>query len=190
MDFTNSLIGPDQADAATAATPETNTGELPVDQIAELPPVRAVLEGKPAAIYADETVNSPLAHTIGKNFKKVGELGLALYRSPNKVVVMFNPAVLDPSDLRAADRAGKLDDVAVSMASFESTGAPKTPESAPGAPEPVSGAPAPVSEGLTPRAQSKLAGKRITALMDDEAPSKRPVPGAGKILNGLLERAV
>lgn len=186
MDLTSN-IGPEQSAPASPA-PETTDTDL--GTLAELPPVRALLEGNPGAIYAPEGINTPLTQTIGQNFKKMGELGLALYRSPNKVMVMFNPNVVDPDDLRAADKAGKLDTVAKPLAAFEGEQAPVAGSAAPAAPSPVGAPVAPINEGLTPRAQSKLAGERLSALKDNPAPSKRPVPGAGRILNGLIERAV
>lgn len=174
-------------DLTSSPAPQETTGDVPVDQIAELPPIRAVLEGKPAAVWAPEGINTPETQIIGRNLKKVGELGLALYRSPNKKMVLFNPALLPPADLKAADAAGKLDEVAAPLESFSA--APATEAPAPGAEQPAPGAQQPVTSGLAPRAQSKLAGTRLKALMDEEEPSKRTVPGGGKILNSLFSRA-
>lgn len=191
MDFTSSLIGPESSATAAAPASPAAPSLMDVGQLAELPPVRALLEGKPAAIYAEEGINTPLTQTIGQNFKKIGELGLALYRSPNKKMIMFNPQAIDVNELRQADNEGKLDSVAISLEAFEAGGAPTAAQTAASAPAPQPGvAPAPLTKGLTPRAQSKLAGTRIGALMDDESPSKRKVPGGGKILNSLMERAI
>lgn len=184
MDFTSALAGPETAPEAAPAKQEPSYN-LSTEQLAELPPVRAVMQGKPSAIYADENATSPLAISIGRNFQKIGELGLALYRSPSKRVVLFNPSVLDSKDLLAADKAGKLDSIAAPLESFDAAPAPQAAASVTEPPAPV-----PFTKGLTPRAQSKLAGTRISALIDDEPPSKRPIPGGGRILNSLLERAV
>jgi hypothetical protein len=181
MDSPTSTIGPEPA-GQPAADQNFN---LEVNQVAELPPVKAVLEGKTAAVYADENATSPLALSIGRNFTKLGELGLGLYRSPSKKVVMFNPNVIDGAELKKADQSGQLDKIAVSLDTFEQAQAPAAGEESPAA-----GATQPLSKGLTPRAQSRLAGTRIKALMDDEEPTARPVPGGGRILNSFLQRAV
>jgi hypothetical protein len=185
----DSLIGQnDPASPGAQIQPESPeapaAGQLDLDQVAELPPVKQVLAGAPPAVWVPEDFSSPLTKILGANLPALGELGLSLYRSPNKRLILFNPQVIPSEQLQKLDAEGKLDSVAAPLEGLETPEAPTAPQAAPIAAGPVSGAP-----GLAPRAQSKLAGARLNSLMP-KSPSQQAAPGAGKVLNSLLTRAI
>lgn len=190
MALVDSLIGSQDPNGTPGAQismqpeqPEA-PADLPVEEVAALPPVKAVIEGQPPAVYVPEGTRNPMTDILTANFPKLGELNLSIYKSLDKKIVLFNPEKLPAETLQQADKAGNLDSVAAPLDAILNAPAPGEGEQAPASP-----APQPMTPGITPRAQSKLAGKRIASLME-KSPTDRPVAGGGRILNSLLQRAV
>lgn len=130
------------------------------------------------------------------------ELGIDVYRPKTKGLagVVFAPEHLSLKEVQHLDKAGKLQDVFPNIMSLLGDGAP-TGDSAGGPLEDTAGnsdanpdAPTPPqSVPVLPRptfgsdAQNRAVSARATAIQGD-VPSKRPLPGAGKVLNGLFAR--
>ena len=201
----DSLIGPTQtggavlerpaappAPAATTPSPEVDP------KVANSPPIQAVLAGNPPAVWADTENPGAGAVFIAQNLPSFGQLGLGLYRAPDKAV-LFNQQVLSPEQVKQMDASGELDSVAPPIESFfpnlpteaqASEGTMPSPDAAV-APEAVSGAAGGIPAGLPggiPPAAPKATAMRLEQLQP-KAPSQRPAPGQGLVLNGLLRRA-
>lgn len=132
-------------------------------------------------------------------------LGLGFYKPKDDdlAAVLFNPKKVPVSTLQALDKKGSLDKAFPSITSFldgEEGKAPATKDS------PINnlnltGSPAPADAGaatvpVLPRptfgaaAQKTLATKRTNLIAGNVAPSARPIPGGGSVLNGLLQQPV
>lgn len=178
-----------QESPAAGAAPDPKT--ITPEQLSQVPPVAAVLTGTPAGFWVDEKdthVIEPLVQSI----PKLAQLGLSAYRTQAKQVVVYNPKSLAPAALQKLDQEDKvsstlppLRDLAVAS---QKQAAPGQAPAAPASPQPAMAAPMPGAPAA-PRAQAKIAGTRLQALMPQD-PTSGAAPGQGRILNGLLQRTV
>lgn len=183
--------------APTAPAPEpvvddTEPADLP-DEILAIPAFQGILEGRPAAVYDYKGSGSPVIEAIPKHFKELADAGIGFYQSKDGVLaVMYNSQFISPEELEKADEAGTLTEVAEPLqavtAAYDSVlgGEAPAPSSSTGAPAPTpTGSPAPTPAGV----EKKLTTARLTNIQPG-SPTSGPVPGAGRVLNNVLKRAV
>lgn len=99
-------------DGVTAA-PATSD-DLP-DELIQLPAIQAVFAGEPPALSASiqDFAERPEAKLIAANKDKLMGSGLALYRSlSGDLGVLFNQFFISPEDIKSADSAGRLQEIA------------------------------------------------------------------------------
>lgn len=172
---------------SSGASPEPPGEEVSLDlpaEVLEIPAMHGLLHGAPPAVYVEAGDKSPEVQTVAKNKDTLVEAGFGFYRSKdNTLTVLYNGVYVSPDTLKAADEAGKLTEVAVPFAQLRSDY-----ENA------VSGNTMPgqsVSSGTPPsaRSQSKLTTARIKNLQPG-SPTSGPSPGAGRIINSILQPAI
>jgi hypothetical protein len=163
-----------------------------------LPFVQEVLEGRPPGYAFPKGLQTPAIDLLKQNFQSVVDAGLNFYKPTDKKLdaVMFNPAIFSEEAMVKADKAGILQDLfppflpendpilaaqlatpdeAAAAGGGEAAGAPMAP------PMPAGGPPASV-QGQTAQLRADQ--------MAPKAPSERAKPGAGSVLNSLIQRTV
>lgn len=152
-----------------------------------------LLHGAPPAIYAPVDAVAPEFDIAAKYAPQLVEAGFGFYTSADKKLgVMFNTTYVTEEELRTADKAGKLTEIAVPYETVKSNyGAAITGEPVSESAAPVSGGSAPAAAGSPPsgRAQSKLTTARVKNLSPG-GPTSGAKPGAGRILNNILKTTV
>jgi hypothetical protein len=203
----NSLIdsAPQEESGPISAQEERNPLALSPEEASSVPPVKEIVSGQIPGVYVPvaQAKDDPLWNLLKLNFPALGKLGLSVYKSADSSkVALFNPASVP--DIKSLDQQGQLDKTLspldqfsnekIDLGALRSQGAPAaapasgstdlgvTPSAAP-APSMSAAAPAPAG------AQNKLASSRLGALTLDQ-PTEGPKPGQGRIINGLLKRAV
>lgn len=168
-----------------------------------VPAFSAVVAGQPAAVSASlaEMDKSPEAEVLRKHKDEMMQAGLGLYRSlSGDIGVIFNNFYISPEELKAADKAGALQQVAPPLQQVNQsvatsgdqhpvlTHSGQVPASFATPPPPVmptsSAAPKPAAA-----AQAKLSNQRAKNVQVG-SPTSGPRPGAGRILNSIMKRAV
>lgn len=94
--------------------PKASKGGLP-DELLQLPALQAIFAGEPPAISLPlkEFANRPEAKLLSDNKDGLLKAGLALYRSlQGDLGVIFNQFYISPEDVKAADQAGTLAEIA------------------------------------------------------------------------------
>lgn len=131
----------------------------------------------PGVTYTREDLKRPDLAKVAANARKLAKsLGLGIYQSPKTGVgALFNTQVFKLEEIRAADVAGKLQQLLPPVSKFPPAGgaAPTAPVAAPAAPQ-ASGAP------LSRGSQTALTKSRLSQLGADPK-----YPGAG-----LLQEAM
>lgn len=185
---------------STEAAPESTGGSLP-DEILQIPAMQAVFAGQPAAVSAPLEAFSkrPEAKLIASNRDALMRAGMGLYRSlGGDLGVIFNQLHISGNQLKQADQAGKLLEIAPPFdAVNQSVGAsgennPVLSAQVPGGA--ASAVPAPSQFGSAVRgpaplpasSQKSLTNARIKNQMLGK-PSEGPKPGAGRLLNNILK---
>jgi hypothetical protein len=191
------LVEPKTASPApvepTNPAQDTDGDGIP-DAILEIPALQAVIAGAPPAVSA------PIETFAKRPEDKLFKAGLNLYRSlSGDVGVLFNHFYIAPEDLQAADKAGKLAEIAPDFDSINSQVAKS------GQNHPALSAKGPAGGFATPKvqtppqstampqpsspAQRRMADQRVENL--SPAPlNKQANPGAGKLLNSILKPVV
>jgi len=186
--------------AETAPPAETDqTASLP-DEVLRVPAIQAIFAGSPPAVSApiEEFASRPEGKLVMANKEALMKAGMGLYRSvAGDLGVLFNQMYVHPEELKAADAAGKLlelappfDSVNPSVAASgenhpslqkrEVPGGFKT-FTPPAVQQPPMVAPPPA------KAQTKLMTARVNA-QSPGSPTSGPVPGAGRLLNSILKQ--
>jgi len=179
------------------------TGELS-DDVLKIPAMQALIAGQPPAISANLTTldKMPEAKLIAANKDGLMSAGIGLYRSMDGANgVFFNQLFVSPDEIKAADQAGKLLEVAPPFETVNATvgksgeqnpvlsaaerpagfkSGPTPTAVPPGAPAQPQGTPQPAS------AQKATANARMKN-MQIGAPTSGPQPGAGRLLNTILK---
>lgn len=189
------------AAAPPADATAKEAGDLPEALLKEVPALQLLMQGSPPATIAPKDAEYPELKVVAKHVKDLGAAGFGVYQTADKKnVVFFNGLLVTPDDLKAADEAGKLDQVAVPYADLrtaleggagEAGGAAAQPEAA-GAANMAPAAPvAPAAPGAqaSPAAAERLNAARITNL-NVGSPTSGPAPGSGRILNNILKPAI
>jgi hypothetical protein len=173
------------------------------ENVLDLPPVRAIFAGTPPAAYSTpEDEKNPVVQEIGARMHDVMSIGLNLYRAlDGTTYALFNPEKIPGQQIKDADKAGKLTEVAVPISTLlgdsAAAGDEETPASGaqpgqeqaatPGgaslSPSPMPGRPVPAG------AQNALLASRLKNLAPT-SPTSRPKPGYGNLVNSLLKPAV
>jgi hypothetical protein len=140
-------------------------------------------------------------------------LGLGIYRpkTPGLLFAVFNPHSVPESTLKALDAKGTLGTALPSLTALLKGATPEGGQSTasgqtPAGDEPsaitdmnLTGTPAPSDPtrvavlprgGMSADANKQLALRRAKAAAGNISPSARPTPGAGAVLNGLMQQVV
>lgn len=183
-------------DASAAA----QSNSLP-DEVLQIPAMQAVFAGSPAAVSAPikDFSNRPEAKLIAQNRDALVRSGMGLYRSlGGDLGVIFNRLKLSDEQIKSADQAGKLleiappfDEVNQSVASSGENNPVMNAQVPGGA---ASAIPTPSQFGSAVRgpapmpasSQKSLTNARIKNQMLGK-PSEGPKPGAGRLLNNILK---
>ena len=194
-----------EANPAADAAPATESAEggdtLP-NPILQIPEIHGLLQGKPVAISATaKDKNKDLSLVVG-HMKELQNAGFGFYRGlDGQTNVIFNTQFVSPEQIQAADKAGKLDEIAPPFSEVRAAYAKVMAENpAPaGAPQDASAAPAAVPTPETdqnaapsapaPAISQKLASQRVKN-MAAGAPSSGPAPGQGRIINSLAKHVI
>ncbi len=190
----------------TEPAPEEDAGGLP-PELMQIPAIQAVLVGSPPAtsMSIKGSEDREEVALLTKNKDALLGAGFGFYRSlDGKIGVMFNQMRIHAEDLKAADKAGKLRDVAPDFDILNHEVAKAGPAGHPvlsakpptGLASPTAAAPPQAASGSLPlmppppaAVQRKLAQQRVMNLQPG-APTSGPVPGAGRLLNQVLKQAV
>lgn len=168
-----------EADKLPLADPEFDPTTLP----GVGPALAETSAGNVAGYWAPRAalVGSPTLEPLRKNSRAlVSKLGLSIFAGTGDKIVIYNPSVLKPDEVKQIDKHGALEQVFQPLP-LDGGGAA---EPAP-APAAAQAAPAPVAPP-SPAAGASNA-RRITQTKPQE-PAKMAIPGGGSILNGLLKR--
>jgi hypothetical protein len=186
-------------------SPEEQT--LP-PELLKIPAFQAVLVGTPPAISMSikGSEDRDEVALVTENKDALLAAGMGFYRSMSgELGVMFNALKVHPDDLKAADKAGQLTQLAPNFDTVNQEVA-KSGKNHPllQAGPPSAALPSARSSLIAPQAQSgslplvppapasvarKLAAQRVLNLSPG-APTSGAAPGAGRILNQVLKTAV
>lgn len=198
-------------EAAPEVTPEQPQApqappSLP-PEVLKNPAIQGLLAGMPVAVSDQIKAfdKKPVGKLIIENKDALQAAGMGFYRSlSGDTGVLFNQLHIHPEDLLAADKAGKLTQLAPDLdkISHELGKAGKnhpilSAQGAPGAPAAPTPMAAPQSAQLPPQpspaaagdANRKLTQARVMA-MTPGAPTSGPAPGQGRLLNSILKPVV
>jgi hypothetical protein len=174
-----------------------------------MPAMQGLLAGSPAALSENlkNSKDKENVKHIQKHAPALREAGFDFYKSlSGQFGVIFNRFYIHPADLQAADKAGKLLQVAPEWDKVDhmlsksgekhpvlSAPGPKAAFAAPmaqAAPQMNAQVPpAPLPKPASSGAQRKLMAARI-ANVQPGAPTSGPMPGTGRILNNILKPVV
>jgi len=173
---------------------DENASSTPV--LKQAPILKAIIQGKPpgAVLMKDSKLGDKKSKITAK---QISEIGLGLYKPKDKNLVgaVFNPAFIELKDVKALDEAGKLAQV---FPALDQLAESMQPEAEPKPTEDLSEDQPQTAEQNQPmpkpagtNAQRSVNRERVKVLDNEgKEPSKRTKPGAGLILNSLLERAI
>jgi hypothetical protein len=177
-----------------------DTADLP-DEVLQIPAIQGLMAGTPAAVSANikGAEKTEQGKAIIDNAKELQGAGIGFYRSlSGDTAVLFNTLHVSPEDIKAADKAGKLLEIAppfdvvnkeVGMAgpgthpSLNSKGVPGGLASPQGAlPPQTAQMPMPAGNNATAdRLRAQIANVKPTP------PTAGARPGAGRLLNSILK---
>lgn len=187
------------ADAPTAPAKGKGSGGLP-SELLQLPAFQALFAGQPPALSAPvaDFTKRPETKLVADNKSGLMKAGIGFYRSVGgDLGVVFNQMFVSGEELKAADAAGQLLEIAPPFdtvsASVAQSGAnnpvlnAQTPSGPRGAPVPTP----PQSGGKSPSAasQRKVTAARVMNIQPG-APTSGPSPGAGRLLNSILKPVI
>jgi hypothetical protein len=195
----------DQTAAAVppASEPASDSATLP-EEVLAIPAMHGLLNGAPPAIYSPNVRrNDPDLTIIAKNADPLVNAGFGFYKSKDgKYSVLFNTAYISENQLKRADAAGHLTQVAAPFDQVRSSydaaiaGPGAAPTTAPiatdAAPAPVPSAvaaPQPLTPPISSGTQQKITTARLKNLSLG-SPTSGPAPGAGRVLNNILKSTV
>lgn len=209
-----SAVQPQQPPEGGESQPQETSENAPklAPALLHIPAMQALMVGKPAAASVHFTHDKalPVAKEIFDHKEDLLKAGFALYRSlSGDVGVIFNQLYLHPEELKAADQAGQLMQIAPPLGQlnhatgaagrnhpiFSHAGVPGGPKPAPMPQVPQSGMaqPAPIAAGPGPTMPADVQRQLLQAKLANiplGAPTSGPSPGAGRILNTLQKPVV
>ena len=181
---------------ASGGQPPSETSAAPVADFGSRPTLilRGIASGQLPGAYVPKNA-APVKSDLTP--EDLTQAGISIYktRDPQVSAVLFNPETISEKQVAHLDTAGKITSVFPSTATLLAgpSGAPAdaaAPTDGSGDSEAamtVPVLPRPNFGGMSP---ATMTNSRMMALNGGSEPSKRLVPGAGKIINGLMERAV
>lgn len=173
------------------------------DDLLQLPVVQSLLAGSPPAVSAplQEFSKRGEAKVIADNAPTLMKAGMGFYKSLDGATgVIFNQMYVHGEEIKQADAAGKLQEVAPPYDAVEGAVSKsglahpalsgKTPAAPANAaiPTPPQAAQAPM-QGMPASAQRKLATARVKNL-DPGGPTSGASPGAGRLLNSIMKPVI
>lgn len=193
--------------AAAPAAPQAKAG-IP-DEILQIPAMQALFSGAPPAVSAPikEFMATPIAKTISQNADSLMKAGIGFYSSlSGDLGVIFNQFYIHPEDLKNADKAGKLLQLAPPFDSVDheiaksgknnpvlsAQGVPNGPKAPSPMAPPQSAASVPQTPTVAPASngiQKQIMGVRAKNVAQ-QPPTGGPAPGGGQILNQILRPVV
>lgn len=195
---------PDNQPAPADAAPPAEA--LP-HALLKYPAIQGLLAGMPVAVsdQISQFREKPLGKDVAKYSQQLQQAGLMFYKSlSGDTGVIFNALHVHPADIQAADKAGKLKQIAPDIDRIDhelgkagknhpilamQTGAPQAPATpTPQAPPQSAQLPPPVKQNPA-SAQKKLMAARIMAASPG-SPLSGPAPGSGRLLNSILKPVV
>lgn len=191
--------GTPAAPASESPAPESPSPQLP-DELIQLPAMQAILAGKPAAVSApiDDFAKRPEGALILKNIEPLKNAGFGMYRSlAGNLGVIFNSMHIHGNEIQAADKAGKLLDVAPpfdTVSEMIAKSGANHPILTAGKPTGMKSAPMPETPQMSasvPATQPAGANKSRVASRNKNlqpgSPTSGASPGAGRLLNSILK---
>lgn len=188
--------------APEASAPEDTTAAAPAspipDELLKIPAMAALLAGKPGALswrVKDVAKDNAVAKAVSENKSKLQDAGIGFYRSlSGSVGVMFNVLAVHPEEIKAADKAGKLLEIAPPFEAVNHAVSKAGPQdevlNSPGITT-AAGAP-PVTPPQSAQAPMPAAAQNATQkarLMNLQPPAatKGPLAGQGTLLKSILK---
>lgn len=191
-----------RAGAEQAPPAKAGGGGLPAE-ILQMPAMQALFSGQPAALSASlvDFAKRPEGKLIQQHKDVLMKAGMGLYRGlDGDTGVMFNQMYLNGEELKSADEAGQLAQIAPNFdqvnSSVSQSGAnnpvlnasapPGQFKTAPVKSPPQSGSPIPTvpPAGAGVQNQAQRARQKNMA---PSSPTSGPKPGAGRLLNSILK---
>ena len=185
----------------SAAPQQASESELP-EKILRVPAFQALFAGAPPAFSADikKDAGRPGMELVVKNRDNLLKAGIGFYRSlKGDLGVLFNQMYVNGEAIKAADKAGKLLEIAPPFDAINA-GIAKSGSANPvlGAVTPTGAAGAPIPQppqfnsggaGLPDAAQTKLSAARTKNMMPS-SPTSGSLPGQGRVANAIFKQVV
>jgi hypothetical protein len=193
------------APAAQAAPGGAEAAPSIPDEVLQIPAFQGLFAGEPAAISAPLSTfaKRPEAKVIQNALPALMQAGIGTYRSlAEDTAVLFNQFYLSGEELRAADEAGRLQEIAPpfdavnqQISGMGKDGHPSLKErKVPGAFKQASANPpqsaSPVSMPPPSSEKDIKAQQARMKNMQPGAPTSGPVPGAGRLLSNILKPVI
>lgn len=183
----------------TPAPEETQASNIP-DEILKIPAMTALFAGHPGALSfrVKEEGKTPEAKLIAAHADELKSAGLAFYRSlSGSLGVVFNALAVHPEEIKAADKAGKLLEIAPPFSTVNaeiSKSGPEAPAfSAPGltgaAPAPAVNPPQSAQAPMPPPASAvrQTFDARLKNMQGPKSATAGPLAGQGSLLKSILK---
>jgi hypothetical protein len=190
------------APPAEGAAPAAGAAQQMPEELLKIPAMQGLMTGNPGAIsdnIKDFEKRGDNAEILAKNKDWLSRAGFGFYRSlDGETGVVFNALYVHPEELKAADAAGKLKQVAPDFDTtnhkISKSGKAHPALSAGPVPTGLKGAPIPqppqmASAPVAPppaSVQNQLTTARVNNLQPG-SPTSGAVPGAGRLLNQVLK---
>lgn len=177
-------------------------------EVKSVPVVEWLSVGEPPAIRVEPGQYFPELEPLAKNLPETLKAGLDLYKAQNGDSVFFNPLFMSEQELQLADQEGKLEQLVPSYSELSgSTPQEVSPEKfdellrtsedvqsrlhSLTTPEDMEKEPAPAASAAVRPATTPepVTTQRVKALQPG-APTSGPAPGAGRLLNAIIRKAV
>lgn len=197
---------PETTNAGPTASTDTKPTEIFQDlppAVAAIPAVRMLAIGEPPAFRVEPGQYFPELEPLGKDIDKVLQGGLDIFKTQGGEVVVYNPLFIGEAELKQADATGKLGEIIppygelsgsepqeVSDEKFQEL--VQAQDAAPSKMQALSVEEAPQQAAAQPppaKVQGQINSARVQNVKP-QAPTSGPAPGSGRVLNGLLKRAV
>jgi len=163
------VAAPAPADPLAGVPAGLEAPQAPAAPVALPSPLDAVQAGQlPAISLAAFSEGDPLHEFVVANFNALPDLGLdyAEFEGTDGVSAIFNPAKITEADLKAAYKAGKLEQIAPPAAAAMEAAAAPAPAPAPAEPEETAEPTVVKAAAPAPAAKPSLA--QLAAQWDDE----------------------
>lgn len=195
-------VAPEVAPTQPEAAPAESSG-IP-DELLKVPAIQGLLAGSPAAISSSLKAmeKSDVGRSISQNKDVLMQAGMGFYRSlAGDTGVIFNQMYVHPEELKAADKAGKLLQIAPAFSEVNhkigkmgpgehpALNARSIPGGFKGAPIPTP----PTSAAMIKPQSADAAKKNLTARLlnlQTGAPTSGSNPGQGRLLASIMKPVV